>query len=153
MLIRHFHQHCRFHRHPTGRIFAKWIIKAGVAGCLLEAAMTSWAGYVVDSHLETSGGTNRYTWTVYNQDQSWGLDAFAIEVPIQTRLSAHTVPPPPSNPDGNAYWIMEERYEASVDPHNGKVNVPAPGSGMKMLVCGEWNHQAFIRPGPASVFL
>jgi hypothetical protein len=126
--------------------------KAGVAICLLGGTMASWAGYVVDSHIEARDGTNRYTWTVYNQDQSWGLDGFAIEVPIQTRLLTHTVPPPHSNPDGNAYWIMEERYEASVDPHNGKVNVPAPRPGMKMLVWWGMESPCVYPPGTSVSF-
>src|SRR5437016_1493907 len=104
--------------------------RTGVAMCLFAGSISSWAGYVVDSHVETAAGTNYYSWTVYNEDQSWGLDGFAIEVPVQTRVLAHTVPAPHSNPDRNAYWIMEERYEAWVDAHDGQVSTPAPRPGM-----------------------
>ena len=110
-----------------------WAGKVGVAISLLAGSISSWAGYLVDSHVEAAAGTNRYTWTVYNQDQAWGLDGFAIEVPVQTRVLARTVPPPHSNPYRNAYWIMEERYEAWVDPHDGKVGIPAPQPGMKLV--------------------
>src|SRR5258708_5188073 len=151
-LVRQFQQHCKFRQRPAGRISVDWMGKAGVAICLLAGSTSSWASYVVDSHIETTNGTNRYTWTVYNQYQSWGLDGFAIEVPITTRLLAHTVPPPHSNPDRNAYWIMEERYEASVDPHNGKVNVPAPRSGMKMLVWWGMESPSVYPPGTSVTF-
>jgi hypothetical protein len=126
--------------------------KVGAAICLFAGGISSWAGYLVDSHVETTGGTNYYTWTVYNQDQSWGLDGFAIEVPVQTRVLAHTVPPPHSNPDRTAYWIMEERYEASVDPHDGKINVPAPGPGMKVLFWWGEQSPSVYPPGTAVTF-
>src|SRR5205085_6621759 len=67
--------------------------------CLLVAGISARAGYIVDSHIEVTADTNYYTWTVYNQDQSWGLDGFAIEVPVETRILAHSVPAPYSNPD------------------------------------------------------
>src|SRR5258707_6307547 len=92
--------------------------KLGVTIGLLTASISSWAGYIVDSHVEVATGTNRYTWTVYNEDQSWGIDGFEIEVPVQTRVLAHTVPPPYLNPDRTAYWHMEERYEEQVDAHD-----------------------------------
>ncbi len=128
---------CRRERAP-GRLGAplhaiKQARKTGVAICLFAGSISAWAGYVVDSHVETAAGTNHYSWTVYNEDQSWGLDGFAIEVPVQTRVLAHTVPAPHANPEG-AYWIMEERYEACVDPHDGKVSIPAPRPGMKLLL-------------------
>src|SRR5438128_376263 len=80
------------------------VAKLGAAICLLASSVSSLAGYVVDSHIESAAETNRYTWTVYNQDQAWGLVGFAIEVPVQTRVLARTVPPPYSNPDRTAYW-------------------------------------------------
>ncbi len=127
--------------------------KVGAGICLLAASiMSSWASYAVNSHVETVAGTNRYTWTVYNQDQSWGLDGFAIEVPAQTRVLAHTIPAPYSNPDGNAYWIMEERHEASVDPHDRRVNVPAPKPGNKLLIWWGEQSPSVYPPGTTLTF-
>lgn len=123
-----------------------------LAICLLASTASSWAGYVVDSHIETSAGTNRYSWSVYNEDQSWGLDGFAIEVPVQTRILAHTVPAPHSNPDGNAYWVMEERYEASIDPHDGKESIPAPRPGMKLLWWWGMESPSIYPPGTTVTF-
>ena len=129
-----------------------WAGKVGVAISLLAGSISSWAGYLVDSHVEAAAGTNRYTWTVYNQDQAWGLDGFAIEVPVQTRVLARTVPPPHSNPYRTAYWIMEERYEAWVDPHDGKVGIPAPQPGMKLLAWWGVEPVSVYPPGTAVTF-
>jgi hypothetical protein len=38
---------------------------------------------------------------------------------------------------------MEERYEAWVDPHDGRVAIPAPRPGMKLLWWWAWNRRAF----------
>ena len=108
--------------------------KAALTILLLGAAISCWAGYTVDSRVETAGGTNYYTWTVYNQDQTWGLDGFTIEVPLETRVLARTFPAPYANPDGTAHWVMEERHERQVDAHDGRENIPAPRPGMKLLV-------------------
>jgi hypothetical protein len=124
----------------------------GFAICLLVGSISCWAGYVVDSRIEKSTGTNYYTWTVYNEDQSWGLDGFAIEVPVQTRLLAHTIPTPHSNPDRTAYWIMEERYEAEVDPHDGRVSIPAPRPGMKLLLWWGEQSPSVYPPGTTVTF-
>src|SRR5581483_10825141 len=119
---------------------------------LLAGTASSLAGYVIDSHVETSGGTNHFSWSVYNEDQSWGLDGFAIEVPVQTRVLAHTVPAPHSNPDQNAYWVMEERYEPCVDPHDGKVSIPAPSPGMKLLWWWGMESPSAYPPGTTVTF-
>jgi hypothetical protein len=135
------------------RIGRKRTIGAGlVTVSLLIGGLLSRAGYVVDSHVQTAGGTNCYTWTVYNQDQSWGLDGFAIEVPVHIRILSHTVPAPYSNPDRPAYWIMEERHEASVDPHDGRVNIPAPQPGMKLLFWWGMESPSVYPPGTAVTF-
>jgi len=126
--------------------------KLGVTICLLAGSISSWAGYIVDTHVEVAGGTNHYTWTVYNEDQSWGLDGFAIEVPVQTRVLAHTVPPPYSNPNRAAYWHMAERYEEQVDAHDGRVNVPAPRPGMKFLLWWGVESPSVYPPGTTVVF-
>jgi len=102
--------------------------------CLLVAGNSVRAAYIVDTHAETTAGTNYYTWTVYNEDQSWGLDGFAIEVPVQTRILAHSIPPPYSNPDRTAHWIMEERHDGQVDAHDGRLSIPSPRPGMKLLL-------------------
>jgi hypothetical protein len=127
-------------------------MKLGVTICLLAGSLSSWAGYLVDSHVEVAPGTNRYTWTVYNEDQSWGLDGFAIEVPVQTRVLAHTVPPPYANPNRTAYWHMEERHEQQVDAHDGRVNVPAPRPGMKLLLWWGVESPSVYPPGTTVAF-
>jgi hypothetical protein len=40
----------------------------------------------------TASGATQFTWTVVNQDESWGLDMFAIEVPAGRRLREKAVP-------------------------------------------------------------
>src|SRR6266542_3072292 len=128
------------------------VAKLRVAFCLLASCVSSLAGYLVDSHIESAAGTNRYTWTVYNEDQAWGLVGFAIEVPVQTRVLSRTVPPPYSNPDRTAYWIMGEQFEASVDPHDGKVDIPAPRPGMKWLVWRGMESPSVYPPGTTVTF-
>src|SRR5262245_42267812 len=91
MFALRFDQKVRVQRMSAGRILMAAIgLMAGADLCL--------AGYSVDSHVESAGGTNFYSWVVYNEDQSWGLDGFAVEVPVQTHVLARTVPPPHSNP-------------------------------------------------------
>ncbi len=126
--------------------------RLAAAICLLVGGVSCWAGYIVDSRVETAAGTNYYSWTVYNEDQSWGLDGFAIEVPVQTRVLAHTLPAPHANPDRNAYWVMEERYEACVDPHDGKVSIPAPRPGMKWLWWWGMESPSVYPPGTTVTF-
>jgi hypothetical protein len=121
-------------------------------GIFLLTGSSSWAGYTVDSHMETAAGTNYYTWTVYNQDQVWGLDGFTIEVPLETHVLAHTVPAPYANPDSTAYWIMEERYQGQVDSHDGEVNIPAPRPGMKLLVWWGEQSPSVYPPGTTVTF-
>jgi len=103
---------------------------------LLCCAATVRAGYKVEVQVDTAPGTNRYTWRVHNEDQSWGLDQFVIEVPVQTRVLTFTVPPPYSNPDGNARWIMQERQQPWLDAHDGRVISPSPRVGWKWLHWG-----------------
>src|SRR5438067_614971 len=119
---------------------------------LVGSIASSLAGYTIISHVDTAAGTNTYNWMVYNQDQSWGLDGFAIEVPLQTRVLARTIPPPYSNPDRTAYWIMEERYDVSVDPHDGRANVPAPRPGKKWLVWWGQESPSVYPPGTTVTF-
>ena len=118
---------------------------------LLGLARAS-GGYSIEVHVETSPGTNRYTWTVHNEDQSWGLDQFAVEVPDQTRVLAFTVPPPYSNPDTNAYWIMQERKEAWVDPHDGMTVTPLPRAGWKWLLWHGMESPSVYPPGTTVTF-
>src|SRR5881227_777105 len=81
--------------HQLPLSISEWARKAVLGICLLAGSTaSSLAGYSIKSHVESLAGTNYYTWTVYNQDQSWGLDGFAIEVPLQTRVLARTIPPP-----------------------------------------------------------
>ena len=143
---------CSSRRAPLSLSGVGRAARLGVGICLLAGGISCWAGYVVDSHVETAAGTNYYSWTVYNEDQSWGLDGFALEVPVQTRVLAQTVPAPYSNPDGSAYWVMEERYEASIDPHDGKVSIPAPRPGMKLLWWGGMQSPSVYPPGSTVTF-
>jgi len=126
--------------------------KTAVAILLLAGSLSCWAGYTVDSRVETAAGTNYYTWTVYNQDQTWGLDGFTIEVPLETRVLTRTLPAPYTNPDSTAYWIMEERHEGQVDAHDGEVNIPAPRPGMKLLVWWGRESPSVYPPGTSVTF-
>ena len=120
---------------------------------LIAGANVCLAGYSVDSHVESAGGTNYYSWVVYNEDQRWGLDGFAVEVPVETRVLARTVPEPHANPDHTAYWVMEERHEASVDPHDTRVSIPAPRRGMKWLWWWGMESPSIYPPGNYCDFL
>jgi RNA polymerase sigma factor (sigma-70 family) len=97
-------------------------------------------GYTIDSHAEQNAQGYRYVWTVHNQDQSWGLDQFAIEVPIKTHVLTNSIPPPYSNPDGSAYWTVQESRQAQVDDHDGRVWLPAAGPGKKWILW--WGQQS-----------
>jgi hypothetical protein len=80
------------------------------------------------------------------------LDLFGIEVPVQTRVWAHTVPPPYTNPDGTAYWEMQEILEATIDPHDGSVTVPAPQPGRKWLLWHGYQSPSVYPPGTTATF-
>src|SRR5258708_4330740 len=81
--------------HQLPLSISEWARKVALGICLFAGCTaSSFAGYTIKSHVETVAGTNYYTWTVYNQDQPWGLDGFAIEVPLQTRVLGRTIPPP-----------------------------------------------------------
>src|SRR6266853_2638017 len=95
----------------------------------------AFAGYTIKTtQIETTTGGSQFTWTVFNEDEAWGLDMFAIEVPAELRVLAYTVPPPYSNPNGTAYWIMQQSHDAWKDPHDSRVIVPAPQRGKKWLL-------------------
>src|SRR5581483_4985293 len=106
------------------------------------------AGYKVGVQVDTASGVNRYTWKVHNEDEAWGLDQFVIEVPVQTKVLSYTVPPPYSNPDGNAYWIMQERQEPWRDAHEGRIISPAPRAGFKWLMWHGMDLRASTRREP-----
>ena len=99
---------------------------------VIQASPSLFAGYVVGSNVEILSDGYRYTWSVYNQDQSWGLDLFFLQVPQQTQVLSFTVPQP-YDPQPGAYWIMEQRLDEGTDPHDGSVIYPSPGVGMKWL--------------------
>jgi hypothetical protein len=44
------------------------------------------------------------------------------------------VPPPYANPDCTAHWFLAERHEEQLDAHDGRINVPGPRPGMKLLL-------------------
>ena len=119
---------------------------------LIACANVCFAGYSVDSHIESAWGTNYYSWVVYNEDQSWGLDGFAIEVPVETRVLLRTVPQPHANPDQTAYWVMEERNESWVDPHDARVIIPEPRRGMKWLWWWGMESPSVYPPGTSVTF-
>ncbi|HZR16228.1 MAG TPA: C-type lectin domain-containing protein [Verrucomicrobiae bacterium] len=110
------------------------------------------AGYKVEVQVDTASGVNRYTWKVHNEDEAWGLDQFVIEVPVQTKVLSYTVPPPYSNPDGNAYWIMQERQEPWRDAHEGRIISPAPRAGFKWLMWHGMESPSVYPPGATAVF-
>ncbi|MGA2854054.1 MAG: hypothetical protein ABSE90_07995 [Verrucomicrobiota bacterium] len=115
------------------------ILVSGTATVLVCIAILLWLmntpkEYVVKSQVEKSGQAYCYVWTVHNINQSWGLDEFAVEVPIQTHVLTNSSPPPYHNPDGSAYWIEQETSEAQVDPHDGKAWLPTPEPGKKWIL-------------------
>ena len=119
---------------------------------IADCAAAVGAGYQVQVQVDTSTGTNRYTWKVHNEDEAWGLDQFVIEVPVQTKVLSYTVPPPYSNPDGNAYWIMQERQEPWRDAHDGRIISPAPRAGWKWLMWHGMESPSVYPPGATAVF-
>src|SRR5687768_16199374 len=109
-----------------------WSVVA-VLSCL--STPDSFAGYRVTTQVEPAQGGFRYVWTVYNEDQSSGLDLFVVEVSVGTAPLAYTVPPPFSNPEGSgAQWVFQESQEAQVDPNGGRPWLSAPRAGMKWLI-------------------
>jgi Lectin C-type domain len=118
-------------------------------GC---AAAAIGAGYQVQVQVDSSARTNRYTWQVHNEDERWGLDQFIIEVRVQTKVLAYTVPPPYANPDGNAYWIMQERQEPWRDARDGRIISPAPRAGCKWLMWHGMESPSVYPPGATAVF-
>jgi len=119
---------------------------------LLLSAVLSFAGYTVQTDFQTGPGTNSYAWTVYNQDQTWGLDMFGIEVPLQTVVLSYTVPPPYANPDGTAYWIFQQTTSATIDPHDNSVTVPASQPGKKWLLWRGQQSPSVYPPGTTATF-
>ena len=145
------HYHIRAMRLALGTTSASQRL-ALCASLILSAITSSHAGYSVQTQVESEAGRTRYTWTVHNPDQSWGLDIFVLEVPLETRVLAKTVPPPYSSADGTGYWIMEERYKESLDPHDGRVIYPAPKPGMKWLVWWGMESPSVYPPGTSAIF-
>jgi hypothetical protein len=129
------------------------VLKTGLWSLLLlYCAATVHAGYKVEVQVDTAPGTNRYIWTVHNEDQSWGLDQFFIEVPVQTHVLAFTVPQPFANPDGNARWIMLERQEPWIDAHDGRMVSPSPRVGWKWLTWWGLESPSVYPAGSTAVF-
>ncbi|MEO5802275.1 MAG: hypothetical protein ABIR24_01995 [Verrucomicrobiota bacterium] len=122
------------------------------ASLILGAITSSHAGYSVHTKVEATNGKNLYTWTVYNQDQSWGLDGFIMEVPQETRVLSYTVPPSYSTADGTGYWIMDERQKEMLDDHDDTVIFPAAKSGMKWLVWWGRQSPSVYPAGTSAVF-
>ena len=110
------------------------------------------AGYLVESHLEVVSCTKIYTWTVHNVDQTWGLDGFSVEVPAQTRILSSSVPAPYANPDSTAYWILQEKSDGWVDPHDQRLIVPNPRPGMKLLFWWGQESPSVYPPGSTVSF-
>lgn len=124
----------------------------GVSATLLASVTSSLAGYSVQSQVAKSSEKIQYTWTVHNQDESWGLDQFAIDVPAQTRVLASSVPPPYANPNGNAYWVMVETREAQADPHDGRAWLPAAKPGRKWIIWEGLQSPSVYPPGSMATF-
>ncbi len=118
-----------------------------LAGCCTtrnSTLVTATPGYTVKSHVKRTGQGYCYEWAVHNKNQRQGLDHFAVEVPIETQVLAHIVPPPYANPHGTAYWEMLETQMAQVDAHDGKAWLPAAQPGRKWIL---WSGRM-----PASVY-
>jgi hypothetical protein len=120
---------------------------------LVSLVTPGFAGYTVRSTVEPAEGGYRYTWTVHNDDQESGLDLFVVEVPIETRVLARSVPAPYSNPEGSgAHWIFMETPEAQVDPHAKKAwLVAAPARKKYLLWCGQQPPSVYP-PGTSASF-
>ena len=131
---------------------ARRILGTGVVLLLVLQAAAGRAGYTVEVQVDEEPGTNRYTWRVHNQDQSSGLDHFVVEVPVQTRVLAFTVPAPYANPNGNARWIMLERQEPWLDAHDGRVISPSPRVGWKWLMWWGLESPSVYPAGSTAVF-
>jgi len=115
--------------------------------------MDGLAEYQIKANVaETSTGGIQYSWTVSNKGEKRGLDMFAIEVPAALRIVAFTVPPPYSNPDRTAYWIVEQRYEVLKDPHDDSVVLPAAQPGRKWLRWCGMQSPSVYPPGSSATF-
>ena len=94
--------------------------------------------YIVKSHVEQTEQGYCYVWTVHNQNQLLGLDQFAVEVPVETKVLTNSVPPRYfGDPDANTYWKMHETPEAQIDNyegHDGTTWLPAAKSGKKWIL-------------------
>jgi len=127
--------------------FAIVVGALALSGCCTtrnRTLVTVTGNYTVKSHAKRTGQGYCYEWAVHNKNQRQGLDHFAVGVPIETQVLAHTVPPPYANPHGNAYWVMLETQTAQVDAHDGKAWLPAAQPGRKWIL---WSGRM-----PASVY-
>lgn len=133
-------------------VIASGIVIVAVCVAIFLWLMNAPKEYVVKSHVQKNGQAYSYVWTVHNKNQSWGLDEFAVEVPIQTHVLTNSVPPPYSNPDGNAYWIMQETSQAQVDPHDGRTWLRVPEPGKKWILWSGMQSPSIYPPGSIVTF-
>lgn len=136
---------CFMKTNPRSFLFSGCSLNIAAAMCLFTISITnSSGGYAIKSKVQTEADRYHYTWVVYNQDQSFGLDGFIIEIPAETRVLSHTVPRPYSDTDGHARWTLNETLEAQVCLQDGQTWLPAARPGKKWLKW--WGEQ------PASVY-
>ena len=109
-------------------------------------------GYSVTSRVEQSGQGITYVWTVHNHQQDWGLDQFAVEVPVNTRVLTNSLPPPFDNSDESAQWTIQETRQQQVDPHDGNAWLPAPQAGKKWILWWGQSSGSVYPPGSVATF-
>jgi hypothetical protein len=114
--------------------------------------VTATPDYTVKSHVKRTGQGYYYEWTVHNKNQSRGLDHFAVEVPIETQVLAHTMPSPYANPHGTAYWEMLQTQTAQVDAHDGNAWLPAAQPGKKWILWSGRQPASVYPPGSTAKF-
>ena len=129
---------------------------AAVASTNVVWPMNVSQDYIVLSHVEKTEQGYCYVWTVHNQNQGTGLDQFAVEVPVETKVLTNSVPPPYFGYfDGNTYWEMQETTEAQVDPHDGHDGntwLPAAKPGKKWILWSGQMPGSVYPPGSTATF-
>jgi hypothetical protein len=135
--------------------FVFFVSALALASCCTtknRTLVTVTAGYTVKSHVKRTEQGYYYEWTVHNKNQSQGLDHFAVEVPIETEVLAHTVPLPYANPHGYAYWVMLETQTAQVDAHDSNAWLPAAQPGWKWILWSGRQPASAYPPGRTAKF-
>lgn len=94
--------------------------------------MPVFAGYQITTTVEDLPTSYRYTWSIYNIDQEWGLDGFAVAAPSTLQVLSTVAP----SGYRAGYWGYDEWHNPGL--------VGRPPSGKKWL--------AFWGYGESSVY-